>query len=256
MSWARRSTAGSSPSSRTRLSAPSSSARRSRRCSAHGDGSWAAALRAAVLLGENGRERAHASERCAAWEKASRDAEAVDLVRRALVETLSRGDRRRARRGARRVAARCPRRRRRAGSRTRSRADSDLAHLRQRRAATVDAVETERAILEGLERIDGLRREDAPAGRAPRSRCARCSRTRRTGCERIRPCRLASRRRSSAREPRSQRANRARNRPRDAVDQKTPGNWGESCSTPTFCCTMDACRTARTPVEVGDSLWG
>jgi hypothetical protein len=28
----------------------------------------------------------------------------------------------------------------------------------------VDAVETERAILEGLERIDGLRRDDAPAG--------------------------------------------------------------------------------------------
>ncbi len=43
-------------------------------------------------------------------------------------------------------------------------ADSDLAHLRQRPAASVDAVEKERAILEGLERIDGLRREDAPAG--------------------------------------------------------------------------------------------
>ena len=43
-------------------------------------------------------------------------------------------------------------------------ADSDPAHLRQRPAATVEAVETERAILEGLERIDGLRREDAPAG--------------------------------------------------------------------------------------------
>jgi hypothetical protein len=28
----------------------------------------------------------------------------------------------------------------------------------------VEAVETERAILEGLERIDGLRHEDAPAG--------------------------------------------------------------------------------------------
>jgi len=28
----------------------------------------------------------------------------------------------------------------------------------------VEAVETERAILEGLERIDGLRRGDAPAG--------------------------------------------------------------------------------------------
>lgn len=30
--------------------------------------------------------------------------------------------------------------------------------------ATVDAVEKERAILERLERIDGLREEDAPAG--------------------------------------------------------------------------------------------
>ena len=30
--------------------------------------------------------------------------------------------------------------------------------------ATVDAVEKERAILERLERIDGLRRDDAPAG--------------------------------------------------------------------------------------------
>jgi hypothetical protein len=43
-------------------------------------------------------------------------------------------------------------------------ADSDPAHLRQRLVASVEAVEKERAILEGLERIDGLRREDAPAG--------------------------------------------------------------------------------------------
>jgi hypothetical protein len=43
-------------------------------------------------------------------------------------------------------------------------ADSDLAHLRQRPAATLEVVETERAILEGLERIDSLRRDDAPAG--------------------------------------------------------------------------------------------
>ena len=39
-----------------------------------------------------------------------------------------------------------------------------MSHSRGRRAATVDAVEKERAILERLERIDGLRREDAPAG--------------------------------------------------------------------------------------------
>jgi hypothetical protein len=43
-------------------------------------------------------------------------------------------------------------------------ADSDLAQLRERPAASVEAVEKERAILEGLERIDGLRREDAPTG--------------------------------------------------------------------------------------------
>ena len=79
---------------------------------------------------------------------------------------------------------------RRAVSPTRWQADSDLAHLRQRPAVTVEAVETERAILEGLERIDGLRREDAPAGGCSRQ-CARCSRTRRTGCARIRPSRRA-----------------------------------------------------------------
>ena len=33
-----------------------------------------------------------------------------------------------------------------------------------RRAASVEAVEKEQAILERLERIDGLRSEDAPAG--------------------------------------------------------------------------------------------
>ena len=43
-------------------------------------------------------------------------------------------------------------------------ADSDLAHLRQGPAASVEAVEAERAIVAGLERIDDLRREDAPAG--------------------------------------------------------------------------------------------
>src|SRR5712691_7704606 len=51
----------------------------------------------------------------------------------------------------------------RAGSRKPLQADSDLAHLRQRPAASVEAVGKERAILEGLERIDGLQRENAPA---------------------------------------------------------------------------------------------
>jgi hypothetical protein len=51
----------------------------------------------------------------------------------------------------------------RVGLRTRLRADSDLAHLRQRLAASVEAVERELALLARLERIDLLRREDAPA---------------------------------------------------------------------------------------------
>jgi hypothetical protein len=55
-----------------------------------GDGPWAAALRAAVLLGETARQRA-------AWMDALRrlDADGADLVRRALVETINRGHRRR-----------------------------------------------------------------------------------------------------------------------------------------------------------------
>ena len=48
--------------------------------------------------------------------------------------------------------------------RTRLQADSDQSHLVRRVAATVNGVEKERAILDRLERIDGLRREDAPAG--------------------------------------------------------------------------------------------
>jgi hypothetical protein len=44
-----------------------------------------------------------------------------------------------------------------------SQADSDLTHSTNCVAGTVNAVEKERAILERLERIDGLRRQDAPA---------------------------------------------------------------------------------------------
>ena len=58
-----------------------------------GDGSWAAALRAAVLLGENGRERGACLRTLRRLGEGVADAEASDLVRRALVETLSRGDR-------------------------------------------------------------------------------------------------------------------------------------------------------------------
>jgi hypothetical protein len=58
-----------------------------------GDGSWAASLRTAVLLGETGRER----EACLAGLRLLREGGAhedgADLVRRALVETISRGDR-------------------------------------------------------------------------------------------------------------------------------------------------------------------
>ncbi|MEK6275568.1 MAG: hypothetical protein AABM30_09540 [Actinomycetota bacterium] len=58
-----------------------------------GDGSWAAALRAAVLLGESGRERGACLGSLRRLGEGVADAEAGDLVRRALVETLSRGDR-------------------------------------------------------------------------------------------------------------------------------------------------------------------
>jgi hypothetical protein len=59
-----------------------------------GDGLWAAALRAAMLLGESGRERAAllASLRRLVRRGATDD-EAVDAIRRALVETLLHGDR-------------------------------------------------------------------------------------------------------------------------------------------------------------------
>ena len=39
-----------------------------------------------------------------------------------------------------------------------------MTHLEGGPAASVEAVEKERAILDRLERIDGLREEDAPAG--------------------------------------------------------------------------------------------
>jgi hypothetical protein len=58
-----------------------------------GDGSWAAALRAAVLLGENGRERASCLDVLRRLADGVADGAAADLVRRVLVETLSRGDR-------------------------------------------------------------------------------------------------------------------------------------------------------------------
>jgi hypothetical protein len=58
-----------------------------------GDGSWAAALRAAVLLGENGRERGVCLAALRRLGDGAADDAAADLVRRALVETLSRGDR-------------------------------------------------------------------------------------------------------------------------------------------------------------------
>ena len=51
-----------------------------------GDGQWAAALRVAVLLGEAGRER----KECL---NILRGGNPGDLVRRALVETITRGDR-------------------------------------------------------------------------------------------------------------------------------------------------------------------
>jgi hypothetical protein len=58
-----------------------------------GDGSWAAALRAAVLLVDSGRERGTCLSVLRQLHDGSSDAAAADLVRRALVETISRGDR-------------------------------------------------------------------------------------------------------------------------------------------------------------------
>jgi hypothetical protein len=58
-----------------------------------GDGPWAAALRAAVLLGESGRERSACLRTLRRLGDGIVEPEAANLVRRALVETLSRGDR-------------------------------------------------------------------------------------------------------------------------------------------------------------------
>ena len=58
-----------------------------------GDGAWAASLRAAVLLGETGRERRAVLGVLQRLGDGVVDDEAPDLVRRAIVETLTRGDR-------------------------------------------------------------------------------------------------------------------------------------------------------------------
>jgi hypothetical protein len=58
-----------------------------------GDGAWAASLRAAVLLGESGRERSAALNVLRRLSDGEAEKEAGELVRRALVETLTRGDR-------------------------------------------------------------------------------------------------------------------------------------------------------------------
>jgi hypothetical protein len=58
------------------------------------DGLWAAALRAAVLLGETGRDRAEHLERLRALARGERAGPAAaDGVRKAIVETLAHGDR-------------------------------------------------------------------------------------------------------------------------------------------------------------------
>ena len=58
-----------------------------------GDGAWAASLRAAVLLGESGRERRSVLQVLRRLGEGAVDDEAPDLVRRAIVETLTRGGR-------------------------------------------------------------------------------------------------------------------------------------------------------------------
>jgi len=59
-----------------------------------GDGAWAASLRAAVLLGETGRERRETLDVLQRLRDGAAGPDAVDIVRRALVETLLRGKRR------------------------------------------------------------------------------------------------------------------------------------------------------------------
>jgi len=59
----------------------------------NGDGAWAAALRTAVLLGETGRERQDCLLVLRRLCEGVARAEAADLVRRALVVTLTRGER-------------------------------------------------------------------------------------------------------------------------------------------------------------------
>jgi hypothetical protein len=58
-----------------------------------GDGSWAASLRAAMLLGETGREREACLTGLRLLGQGGAHEDGADLVRRALVETISRGDR-------------------------------------------------------------------------------------------------------------------------------------------------------------------
>jgi hypothetical protein len=58
-----------------------------------GDGAWAASLRTAVLLGETGRERRSVLHVLRRLGEGAVDGEAPDLVRRAIVETLTRGGR-------------------------------------------------------------------------------------------------------------------------------------------------------------------
>jgi hypothetical protein len=58
-----------------------------------GDGTWAASLRGAVLLGESGRDRASALASLGRLAEGVTTTDAADLVRRALVEALRRGDR-------------------------------------------------------------------------------------------------------------------------------------------------------------------
>jgi hypothetical protein len=58
-----------------------------------GDGAWAASLRAAVLLGETGRERRAVLGVLRRLGEGAADDKAADSVRRAIVETLTRGGR-------------------------------------------------------------------------------------------------------------------------------------------------------------------
>ena len=191
----------------------------------NGDGAWAAALRTAVLLGETGRERQDCLFVLRRLCEGVARPEAADLVRRALVVTVTRGDR----------------------EKLIGELDESLLGVRPTPSSRVDTGARQlirtRHICRAVPRLpwtrwrrsgrswSGSRGSTACAGRTRRptfssTRCARCWPTPRTGSARSR-CRPAPLTRSSRPEWR----------------------WppARACS---------SCRAAENPVETGRILFG